>query len=200
VWTGRKLTSSQKVEAVAEIALVASKQKSAITDRRLHGFLVRADLRSVRDTAADDDSVVVFEIGPGPHLAGVGREGTFVMRLAGLVVEVVGLVQRGVIVVVRVFVDRSSVPPAAHEEGSELFGWLGVVGGDWGLEGFCLEPAGERIRRDWWHESIDGCHLLVELGDFLLEFSDNQEAAVCRPLGLAHGVAVMSAKDQSGRS
>jgi hypothetical protein len=46
--------------------------------------------------------------------------------------------------VVRVLVDGSSVLPAAHEEGGELFGWLGVVGGDWGFAGFCLEPAGLR--------------------------------------------------------
>jgi hypothetical protein len=194
---GRKidLTSSQEVEAVAEIALVASKQQSAITDRRLQGLLFRADLRSVGDTAADDDSMVVREIGPGSHLAGVGRKGTLVVRLAGFIVEVVGFVQLGV-----VFVHGCSIPPATHEEGSELFGWLGVVGGDWGFESFGLEPAGERIRWERWHGIIDGCHLLVEFGDFLLKFPDHQEAAVMCPLGLVIVVALMADKDHSGRS
>ena len=44
---------------------------------------------------------------------------------------------------------------------------------------------------------IDGFYLLVKFRDLLLEFSDDQEAAICRPIGLTHGVALMSAKDQT---
>jgi hypothetical protein len=141
VWD-TKLTSSQEIESVTKIALVASEEQSAIFARRLRRFLRLADLRSVRDAATDDDRVVVTEIGSGPHLAGVCREGTLVVRLARLVVEVVGLVQCGVIIVVRVLVDGCSVSPTAHEEGSELLGWLCMAGSDWRFARFDLEPTG----------------------------------------------------------
>ena len=61
--------------------------------------------------------MVVLEIGSGSHFAGVSCKWTSVVFLAGLVVEVVGLVQRSVVVVVWVLVDRRSVLPAAHQVG-----------------------------------------------------------------------------------
>ena len=51
------------------------------------------------------------------------------------------------------------------------------------------------LRQCW--SGIDGLHLLVKFRNLLLEFSDDQEAAVCRPVRLTHGVALMSAKDQT---
>jgi hypothetical protein len=197
--SGNVLTGSQEIESIAQIALVASKEKSTIFGRLLHGFLCLADLGSVRDAAADDHSVVVFEIGSGPHLASVGSEWTLVVLLAGLVVEVVGVVQRVVIVVVWVLVNGCSVSPAAHEVCGEFLGRLWVVGGERSLGRFSLQPTGLRVRLRRSHGGIDDLNLLVELRDLLLKLADDQEAAVCRPVRLTHGVAFMSAKDQSGK-
>lgn len=90
--------------------------------------------------------MVIFEIGSGPHLPGMGRKRTLVVLFAGLVIEVVGLVQCMIIIMMRVLIDRCSVLPATHEVCGKLLGGLGVAGGEWSLGRFLFQPAELRIR------------------------------------------------------
>lgn len=91
-----------------------------------------------------------------------------------------------------------TILPPAHEVCCKLFFWVGGIFGKWGHMGIVLHEPGDRLRqhvrlrkqRRW---TIS----LVEFRNKLLEVTDHKEAAIRRPLRLAHFIAFISGKYHS---
>lgn len=106
----QQLTSSQEVESIADVALVADKQQATFLIRSglSFGQFLGRNLLSIRNSTTNNDRVVMVQVTSRSHLTGMCRKGTFVVLSDGMVIEVVGRMQTRVGVIVRRLINGSS--------------------------------------------------------------------------------------------
>lgn len=188
------------------------------------GLLLGRHLAAVRDAAADDDGVVVFEIPAGPHLADVRPEWALVVFVGWVEVEVVRpvVLAFAFLIVVRAHINGGSwrwgsliskdTGRQACNEGvvgnipffhrpmryaaSFSFGSLELAANGvlWVLSSRNLMRVYVSISRS---EYAGREILLVELRNKLLQIADNHKTAISCPVRLTHLVALVSGKYHS---